>query len=64
MGLLRPGAITQDDWEFSMGLFSKLTKAGVAKKAVDEARKPQNQQKLKDMAARKTGGKGGGQAPR
>jgi hypothetical protein len=48
-----------------MGLISKLTKAGVAKKAMDEARKPQNQAKLKDLAS-KVRGKGGkgGQAPR
>jgi len=40
---------------------SKLTKAGVAKKALDEARKPQNQAKLKGLAAkvRSRGGKGG-----
>ena len=46
-----------------MGLFSKLTKSGATKKAIDEARKPQNQRKLKDLAAKKTRGKGG-QAPR
>jgi hypothetical protein len=46
-----------------MGLISKLTKSAAAKKAVDEARKPQNQQKLKDLVAKKTRGKGG-QAPR
>ena len=42
-----------------MGLMSKLTKAGVAKKAADEARKPGNQQKLKNLAskARNRGGK-------
>ena len=47
-----------------MGLISKLTKSGAAKKAMDEARKPQNQQKLKDLAAKKTrGGKGGKAQP-
>ena len=46
-----------------MGFLSKLTKAGVAKKAIDEARKPQNQQKLKDLAAKRSRGKGGA-APR
>jgi hypothetical protein len=30
-----------------MGILSKLGKAGVAKKVVDEAKKPQNQQKIK-----------------
>ena len=46
-----------------MGLLSKLVKSGAAKKAMDEARKPQNQQKLKDLAAKKTGGKGGKAQP-
>ncbi len=48
-----------------MGLLGKLTKAGVAKKAVDEARKPQNQRKIKDLVSNITGKKkGGGAAPR
>ncbi len=34
-----------------MGLLSGLAKAGLAKKLVDEARKPQNQQKAKDLLA-------------
>ena len=34
-----------------MGLFSGLVKAGLAKKVIDEARKPQNQQKAKDLLA-------------
>ena len=34
-----------------MGLLSGLAKAGVAKKLIDEARKPQNQQKAKDLLA-------------
>jgi hypothetical protein len=43
-----------------MGFLSKLAKSGAAKKAIDEARKPQNQQKLKDLAAKAKGrGKGG-----
>lgn len=44
-----------------MGLFSGLAKLGLAKKAVSEARKPQNQRKLKDVVAkvRGRGGKGG-----
>jgi hypothetical protein len=35
-----------------MGLFSKLAKAGLAKKAWDEARKPENQAKLKSLVAK------------
>ena len=35
-----------------MGLVSGLLKAGIAKKIVDEARKPQNQAKAKEMLAR------------
>ena len=34
-----------------MGLINGLVKAGIAKKVVDEARKPQNQAKLKKMLA-------------
>ena len=34
-----------------MGLLSGLLKAGLAKKVVDEARKPHNQQKAKDLLA-------------
>ena len=30
-----------------MGLFSKVAKVGLAKKAYDEARKPENQAKIK-----------------
>ena len=49
-----------------MGIMSKLAKAGVAKKVVDEARKPQNQQKIKGLVAkaRSRGGKGGTTPPR
>ena len=32
-----------------MGLVSGLVKAGIAKKLFDEARKPQNQAKAKDL---------------
>jgi hypothetical protein len=43
-----------------MGLLSKLTKAGVAKKVVDEARKPENQAKIKkavsDFQDKRSGG--------
>jgi hypothetical protein len=35
-----------------MGLFSKLAKAGIAKKAFDEARKPRNQAKIRQFATR------------
>jgi hypothetical protein len=45
-----------------VGLFGSMVKAGVAKKVFDEARKPHNQQKAKEMFSRLTskGGKGGG----
>ncbi|MGY1856919.1 hypothetical protein [Modestobacter sp. SYSU DS0290] len=44
-----------------MGLLSKLTKAGVAKKAMNEARKPQNQAKIKSAISSVTNrGKSGG----
>jgi hypothetical protein len=45
-----------------MGMLSGLIKAGVAKKVFDEARKPQNQAKLKSLVASMRKGKGG--APR
>jgi hypothetical protein len=32
-----------------MGFLSKVIKSGAAKKAIDEARKPQNQQKAKSL---------------
>jgi hypothetical protein len=35
-----------------MGIMSKLAKLGIAKKAVDEARKPENQRKAKEMLAK------------
>jgi hypothetical protein len=38
-----------------MGLLSKLSKAGVAKKVVDEARKPDNQRKIKSAISSVTG---------
>jgi hypothetical protein len=34
-----------------MGLIGALTKAGIAKKVFDEARKPHNQEKLKSLVA-------------
>lgn len=41
-----------------MGLFSKLTKGAIGKKAISEGRKPENQRKLKGLAA-KARGRGG-----
>lgn len=43
-----------------MGLLSGMLKAGVAKKIINEARKPQNQQKIKDLiaSAQNRGGRG------
>ncbi len=32
-----------------MGLMNKLVKFGIAKKALDQAQKPENQQKAKDL---------------
>ena len=45
-----------------MGLLSGMLKAGVAKKAVNEARKPQNQAKAKQLFGKLTnkGSSGGG----
>ena len=41
-----------------MGLISGLVKAGIAKKLFDEARKPQNQAKAKQLLAQlQSGGK-------
>lgn len=34
-----------------MGFIGTLTKAGIAKKVFDEARKPENQEKLKALVA-------------
>jgi hypothetical protein len=34
-----------------MGLIGTLTKAGIAKKVFDEARKPENQRRLKELVA-------------
>ncbi len=46
-----------------MGLFSGLAKAGIAKKAIDEGRKPQNQRRIKDAISSLRGKKNGGSAP-
>ncbi len=35
-----------------MGIFGKALKAGVAKKAIDAARKPENQQRIKAVVAK------------
>lgn len=43
-----------------MGMIGSLMKAGIAKKVFDEARKPHNQQKAKDLFARLTNKKSGG----
>jgi hypothetical protein len=40
-----------------MGVFSGLAKAGLAKKAITEARKPQNQRRAMDLLNRLRGGK-------
>ena len=46
--------------ENTVGLFSAITKGALAKKAVDEARKPENQAKIKSAIAsmRNKGGSG------
>lgn len=43
-----------------MGLFSGAIKAGVAKKVIEEARKPQNQRRIKDLVSGLTSKKNGG----
>jgi hypothetical protein len=50
-----------------MGFVSKLAKAGIVKKAIDEAKKPQNQAKAREAFEKlrqKQGAKGRGPAPR
>ena len=42
-----------------MGLLRGLLKAGIAKKLVDEARKPQNQQKARELFAKARQSRGG-----
>ncbi|MGY1915812.1 MULTISPECIES: hypothetical protein [unclassified Blastococcus] len=37
-----------------MGIMSKIAKGGMAKKVMDEARKPQNQRKIKDAVSKFT----------
>ena len=47
-----------------MGLISGLIKAGVAKKAIDIARKPENQRKAKELFAKAQARRGGGRPAR
>ena len=50
-----------------MGIMSGLMKAGIAKKVYNEARKPQNQRKAKELfnkVANKGGSAGGGRGRR
>jgi hypothetical protein len=48
-----------------MGIMSKVIKLGIAKKIYDEARKPENQRKIKEAVAsfqeKRTKGQGGPQ---
>ena len=55
-----PGPAPVYPRETTVGLFSAITKGALAKKAVDEARKPQNQAKIKSAIAsmRNKGGTG------
>ena len=46
-----------------MGIMSKLAKAGVAKKVIDEGRKPENQRKIKSAISSFRNKKNGGTAP-
>ena len=46
-----------------MGFIGTLTKAGIAKKVFDEARKPKNQQMVKDLVAKARGKGSRGSAP-
>ncbi len=45
-----------------MGMFSKLIKIGLVTKAIDLARKPENQRRLKDAVAKVRDRKGNGGA--
>ena len=48
--------------EITMGMFSAITKGALAKKAIEEGRKPENQAKIKSaissMRNKKSGGSG------
>ena len=46
-----------------MGLFSGLAKAGIAKKAIDEGRKPENQRRIKSAISSLRSKKSGGSPP-
>ena len=46
-----------------MGLFNGLAKAGVAKKVIDEGRKPENQRKITSAISSFRNKKNGGTAP-
>ncbi len=56
MGAVRSG------YNCKMGFLSKALKSGIAVKVANEARKPHNQQKIKDAVSslRNKGGRGGG----
>lgn len=41
-----------------MGMISGLIKAGIAKKAIDVARKPENQRRIKELVANARNKKG------
>ena len=43
-----------------MGIFSGLAKTGLAKKAIDEARKPENQRKIQEAIAKVKARRGSG----
>ena len=47
-----------------MGIFGSLAKFGLAKRAMSEARKPKNQEKIKSMIAKFRGGSGSGSSGR
>ena len=47
-----------------MGLLRMVTKAGIAKKVFDEARKPHNQAKAKELFRSVTSKGKGGRSPR
>jgi len=43
-----------------VGLFSAITKGALAKKVIDEGRKPENQRKIKEAISSLRNKKGGG----
>ncbi len=54
--------VTTDDEQprrHAVGLLSGILKAGIAKKVFDEARKPQNQQKAKQLFQQARSSRGG-----